>query len=65
MVHVDEGARAVVSVRVPGMPLAAALANPTQRGTALASVIDQLRTLRALDPSDVAVMDAVGYARET
>ena len=32
VLHVDEGARAVVSVRVPGVPMAAALAEPAQRG---------------------------------
>src|SRR5262245_52789131 len=31
VVHVDEGARAVVSVRVSGVPMAVALADPARR----------------------------------
>ncbi|HEX3771913.1 MAG TPA: phosphotransferase [Polyangiaceae bacterium] len=62
VVHVDEGARALVSVRVRGMPLGAALANPEQRGRALSSAVDRLRALHGLDPSDVAPSDPTGYA---
>ena len=63
VVHVDEAARAVVSVRVMGRPLGAALGDPAQRSHALASVADGLRALHALAPGDVAPSDPVGYAR--
>jgi aminoglycoside phosphotransferase (APT) family kinase protein len=63
VVHVDEAARAVVSVRVPGVPMAAALADPAQRASMFASVVDRLRTLHALDPSGVAERDPLGYTR--
>jgi aminoglycoside phosphotransferase (APT) family kinase protein len=61
IVHVDEGARAVVSVRVPGMPLPAALADPAKRGAVFASIVDRLRTLHALDPSGVAERDPIAF----
>ena len=48
VLHVDEAARAVVSVRVPGVPMAAALADQANRGAVFASVVDRLRTLHAL-----------------
>src|ERR1051325_1547242 len=38
IVHVDESARAIVSRRVPGVPLTAALGDPEQRGRALAAL---------------------------
>ena len=63
VVHVDEAARAVVSARVQGVPMAAALADPAQRAPVLASVIDRLRTLHALDPSDVAERDPIAFTR--
>ena len=63
IVHVDEVARAVVSVRVAGRPMGAALADPAQRPQALASVIDGLRALHALDPAGVVTSDPVGFAR--
>jgi len=63
VMHVDEAARAVVSVRVPGVPMAAALADPAQRGPMFASLVDRLRTLHALDPSGVAERDPLSYAR--
>jgi Ser/Thr protein kinase RdoA (MazF antagonist) len=53
IVHVDESARAVISVRANGLPIAAALADPAQRGPVFASVVNRLRTLHAVDPSDV------------
>jgi aminoglycoside phosphotransferase (APT) family kinase protein len=65
VVHVDEAARAVVSQRVQGTPIAAALADPTQRGTVLGAIVDQLRALHALDTSGVAERDPLAYARET
>jgi Ser/Thr protein kinase RdoA (MazF antagonist) len=61
--HVDEGARAVVSERVPGVPMAAALADPAQRGPLLASVVDRLRLLHTLDPSGVDERDPLAYTR--
>jgi aminoglycoside phosphotransferase (APT) family kinase protein len=63
VVHVDEAARAVISVRVPGLPVAAALADPAQRGPVFASVVDRLRTLHALDPSGVAERDPFACTR--
>ena len=63
LVHVDEEARAVVSRRVAGPPLAAALMDPGQRGAAIASLVGQLRTLHALDPTGVDERDPVAYAR--
>jgi len=64
VLHVDEAARAVVSVRVPGVPMAAALADPAQRGPVFASIVDRLRTLHALDASGVAERDPLAYARK-
>jgi aminoglycoside phosphotransferase len=61
IVHVDEAARAVVSVRAPGLPIAAALADPAQRGQVLASVVDELRTLHAVEPSGVPERDPLPY----
>ena len=63
VVHVDGAARAVVSARVMGRPLGAALGDPAQRPIALASLVDGLRALHALPPEDVAPSDPVGYAR--
>jgi thiamine kinase-like enzyme len=63
LVHVDEGARAVVSARIQGMPLPAVLANPGRREVVLLSVVDLLRRLHALDPSGIAARDPVPYAR--
>jgi thiamine kinase-like enzyme len=63
LLHVDEAARAVVSRRAAGVPMAAVLADPAQRGPLLASIVDRLRTLHALDASGVAERDPVGYAR--
>jgi aminoglycoside phosphotransferase (APT) family kinase protein len=61
IVHVDEAARAVVSARVPGLPIAAAVAEPAQRQAVLASVVDRLQTLHALDASDVSERDPMPY----
>ncbi|CAN5578441.1 hypothetical protein BH09MYX1_BH09MYX1_55350 [soil metagenome] len=63
IVHVDVAARAVVSLRIAGMPITAALANPTQREAALGSVVDRLRALHALDPSSISDRDPVPFAR--
>jgi aminoglycoside phosphotransferase len=65
IVHVDDAARAVLSVKVAGLPLPAALADPAQRGPALAGVVGQLRALHALDVTEVPTRDAVAYARAT
>jgi aminoglycoside phosphotransferase (APT) family kinase protein len=61
VVHVDEAARAVISVRVPGTPIAAALADPAQRAPVFASIVDRLRTLHALDSSGIAERDPLPY----
>lgn len=63
VVHVDDGVRAIVSARVTGLPMAAAIADPARRGPVLASVVDRLRTLHALDPSGVRERDPVIHAR--
>jgi aminoglycoside phosphotransferase (APT) family kinase protein len=42
---------------------AAALMDPGQRGAAIASLVGQLRTLHALDPTGVDERDPVAYAR--
>jgi aminoglycoside phosphotransferase len=63
VLHIDEGARAVVSVRVPGVPMAAALADPAQRGPLLVSVVDRLRLLHTLDPSGVDERDPLAHTR--
>jgi aminoglycoside phosphotransferase (APT) family kinase protein len=64
VVHVDVAARAVVSQRVAGPPLHAALAEPAQRAQVLASAIDALRTLHALEPSGVPAGDPLAYVWE-
>jgi aminoglycoside phosphotransferase len=63
VVHVDEAARALVLQRAPGVPIAAALAEPVQREALFASLVEQLRTLHALDPADVAERDPLAKAR--
>ncbi len=63
VVYVDEAARAVVTVRVNGMPLPAALGDPGQRDRALASVVDGLRAVHALDPSGIAESTPLAHAR--
>jgi aminoglycoside phosphotransferase len=63
IVHVDDAARAVVSVRVSGVPAAVAAANPGQRERVFASIVDRLRVLHALDPLDVVERNPVTYAR--
>jgi aminoglycoside phosphotransferase (APT) family kinase protein len=57
LVHVDAARGAVLSVRVLGSPLPAALGNPTQREHVIASIVDQLRTLHALEQTGAAPSD--------
>jgi thiamine kinase-like enzyme len=64
LVHVDEAARAVVSVHVAGPPLAVALAHPTSREAALASIAGALRTLHALDASGAEERDPLSYTQD-
>ncbi len=63
VVHVDEASRAVVTVRVSGMPLPAALGDPGQRDRALASLIDGLRAAHDLDPTGIAESTPLAHAR--
>jgi len=63
VVHVDDPARATVTVRVQGPPLPAALADPAQRERTLGSLVDRLRAVHALDPAGVNESDPLGYAR--
>lgn len=64
LVHVDEAARAVVSERVQGMPVSAALANPADRPRVLGSVIEQLRRLHALDTTGITRQEPLPYTRK-
>ena len=59
--HVDVSRRAIVAVRVNGTPLSA-LGDPSQREAAVRSVVEQLRTLHAIDPRGVEALDAVALA---
>jgi len=63
IVHIDELARAVVSVRVAGIPLPAALADPPQRERAIADVVTRLRALHEIDPTGIEERDGVAFAR--
>ena len=65
IVHVDEAARAIVSSRIAGVPLAAALGDPAHRQAVLTGVVEQLRLLHMLDASSVSERNPVGYARDT
>ena len=62
VLHVDEAAQAVVSVRAQGIPLAA-VGDPQQRASALASVVTQIRALHALEPADLPERDPLYEAR--
>lgn len=64
LVHVDEAARAVVSVRVQGLPASAALANPAERPRVLGAVIEQLRRLHSLDTSGITRQEPLPHARK-
>ena len=63
LVHVDEDSRAVVSVRVAGVPLPAALGDPSQRERAIADVVTRLRSLHEIDPTGIEERDGVSFAR--
>jgi thiamine kinase-like enzyme len=63
VVHVDQAARAVVSVRIAGRPLPSALAEPSQRQTVLMSVVEALRALHAVDATDVESRDPLPFTR--
>jgi aminoglycoside phosphotransferase (APT) family kinase protein len=63
VVHIDEDERAVISVRVLGVPLGAALADPSQRDRAIADVVARLRALHEIDPTGVAERDGLRFAR--
>jgi aminoglycoside phosphotransferase (APT) family kinase protein len=63
IVHVDEDARALISRRVAGVPLPAALGDPDQRERAIADVVARLRSLHQIDPTGITERDGVGFAR--
>ena len=63
VVHVDEDAGAVVSVRITGVALPAVLADPVQRPLALAGIVEQLRRLHAMERDGIEPLDAVAFAR--
>ncbi|MDP9034677.1 MAG: aminoglycoside phosphotransferase family protein [Myxococcota bacterium] len=64
IVYVDDAARAIVSSRAPGVPLVAALMDPAQRGPAIASVVEQLRALHAIDRTGVEERNPLDQAYE-
>lgn len=64
IVHIDEAARATVSVRIAGLSLVSALADPHVRIAVAASMAAQVRTLHALDSAGIAERDPLAYARE-
>jgi aminoglycoside phosphotransferase (APT) family kinase protein len=63
VVHVDEPARATVTVRVQGPPLPAALSDPAQRERALVSLVERLHAVHALDPAGINDSDPLGHVR--
>lgn len=63
IVHVDEDARAVISVRVAGVPLPAALGDPSQRERAITDVVARLRALHEIDATGITERDGVRFAR--
>jgi Ser/Thr protein kinase RdoA (MazF antagonist) len=64
IVHVDHAARTVISARIAGVTLAAALGDPTQRRLGLTSVVEGLRLLHGLDTSGVSERDPIACARD-
>jgi aminoglycoside phosphotransferase (APT) family kinase protein len=62
IVHVDEAARAVVSRRVAGVPIAA-IAAPEERGRAIGALVDQLRVLHRLERDGIEERDPLALAR--
>ena len=63
VVHVDEDARAVISVRVAGVPLPAVLGDLSRRERAIADVVARLRSLHEIDATGIEERDGVGFAR--
>jgi aminoglycoside phosphotransferase (APT) family kinase protein len=63
IVHADEEARAFVQERASGLPLHLALADPSQRGPAMAGVVMQVRALHALDPGGMESRDPIAFVR--
>lgn len=64
IVHVDESAHAVLSVRIPGGALPAALGDPAQRGAAIGGTVAALRELHAMDPDSIDTFDVVAFTRD-
>ena len=65
VLYVAEGDRAVVSAKVLGTPLGAAMANPDQRAAVIGSLVAQLAKLHAIAPSDDIIVrgDIIEFAR--
>lgn len=63
IVHVDATHRSVISTRVSGVPLPAALSDPAQRNRAIADVVRQLRAVHTIDRGGVDERDAASYAQ--
>jgi aminoglycoside phosphotransferase (APT) family kinase protein len=63
LMYVDDAARAIVSARIPGVPLPAVLADPAVREKAIADVVVRLRGLHTIEATGVAERNAVEFAR--
>ena len=62
VVYIDDAARAVLSVRVHGVPLQVALRGEA-RDAAIASVLAQIRAVHAIDPAGITERNPLDYAR--
>lgn len=63
VVHVDDAELAAVSVKIGGMPFAAAMGQPAVRPAALRSLADRLGCLHAIPAEEIAPTDPVAFAR--
>jgi len=62
IVHVDDVARAVLFVRIDGVPLPVVLRD-ARRDAAIADVVDRLRTVHTINPEGITERDPLVYAR--
>lgn len=63
VVYVDDEARAILSLRIPGVPLPSVLADPAVRENAIGDVVARLRALHTIDPTGIAERNAAAFAR--
>jgi aminoglycoside phosphotransferase (APT) family kinase protein len=61
--YVDVGARAIVSARIPGVPLPTVLADPDVREQAIVDVVARLRAVHTIEPTGIAERNPAEYAR--